>query len=356
MILIAFKEQANVVGVQIPAHKEYVYPRKTANLIQERYPQLIEKIRPLGVNYRKYKGQNLSGKKLLLWRTGGFGDILLITPLVRQLKESYPNCEINFGCMPAFSYIFYRNRNISKIYGLPVPLSLLKEHNFHLHFQGTIEKSNSPKLHACDLFANHAGVTLKNKNTEFHLPPDVLKNAETFILEELKIPKDQKKVAIQVKASSVVRSYPGHLLKQVLALLTAKGLACVLIGLEKDRIPGLEMPGVFPAYDYGKTVLDAVALFRNCDVLLSPDSSMTHFAGALSFPNVALYGPFPGQIRTKYYSNCTTLEVHSDCAPCLIPSGKPCHEAEKIGVNWSPCFETLKPETVVETIMEKLGD
>ena len=47
--------------------------------------------------YRPYLGQNAEDKTILVFRTGGIGDLLFIQPNLRYLKETYDNCNIKFA-------------------------------------------------------------------------------------------------------------------------------------------------------------------------------------------------------------------------------------------------------------------
>lgn len=38
--------------------------------------------------YKKYNGEDLTQKSVLIWRQGGIGDILFIGPLIRELKKN----------------------------------------------------------------------------------------------------------------------------------------------------------------------------------------------------------------------------------------------------------------------------
>lgn len=354
--LISFNQEVNFRGIKIPAYVEHIYPTGIAAAFRRDHKDKIAKSRGLGPLYRKYNGQDLENKKLLMWRTGGFGDILFMTPLIRRIKKRFPSCEINFSCFPKFSAVLAGNPYVSNLYALPIPLPLFKQHHYQLHFEGTIEKSKNEKLHAIDYFAKHANVNLTNRKLDIRLHKKNRAIARKFVREQLNIKQGEKIIAVQSRASAQLRTYPHPLLIKVMKKLAGEGYKCIVIGLEGAFPEGCDIEGVYDACGKFEWMLDSVALMDECDMLIAPDSSLTHFAAALDLPTVAIYGPFPGEIRTKYYSRCITLEAEHHCIPCMLHKPGPCPEAIKIETIWSPCFDSITPEMIVEealTILEK---
>jgi ADP-heptose:LPS heptosyltransferase len=317
-------------------------------MFQVRSPGLVRRIEPLDWRYRKYEGQDLAGKSLLVWRTGGFGDLLFLTPLLAQLRADH-DCVIHAATRPVFRMVL-EGGLVDAVHPLPIAQSFLERHDYHLHFEGTVEVSRDPARHAVDLFARHAGVELRSKNLVYRLPPDAAVRAEAFV-GGLGLPDDAPRIAVQARASSIIRTFPPDALAETLRLLVAEGIACLVLGREGHFPEAARVPGVIDLC--GKLpMVDSVAVMTYCDALLAPDSSLTHFAGALGVPTVALYGPFPGAVRTAYYPRCTTLEAQAPCAPCFLHGSKPCPRAEPSG--HSSCWRTLPPERIAGAVVRAI--
>ena len=49
----------------------------------------------------------LSGKHILIENCPGLGDLVMVTPALRKIKELYPDCEVelNEGGQPVYYYI-----------------------------------------------------------------------------------------------------------------------------------------------------------------------------------------------------------------------------------------------------------
>ncbi len=57
-------------------------------------------------------------KRILLIKRGAMGDILMTTPLIRQLRQNYPNCQIDYCLAKPFESALFKNQNLNKIIAL----------------------------------------------------------------------------------------------------------------------------------------------------------------------------------------------------------------------------------------------
>lgn len=64
--------------------------------------------------------------KILLIKRGALGDILMATPLIRQIKQSLPDCQLDFLIANSFKVILENNHYIDNIIGLNGKLFTIK--------------------------------------------------------------------------------------------------------------------------------------------------------------------------------------------------------------------------------------
>ena len=346
-------DRSSVVVGEVP----HVFSDGDAVLILAKYPDKVGRIEDVALT--PYRGENLAGKTLMIWRTGGYGDLLFITPAMRRLKKIYPTCRIWFGTRHQYQMVLRGNPDVSRVITMPFPTSFLEKVDYHLHFEGAVEQSRDPRLHAVDIFGKRADVTFGEGD---RMPIYAQDQARTEILRRELVREglltDVPLVGVQARSSSPIRNYPQHLLLKVIQKLARKGHQVAVFGLKGDFPKGARQRGVLDLCGRYPEMADTVAVLAACDLLVAPDSSLVHFAAALRIPTVALYGPFPGRIRTLHYPLCRTLEVDGKawpCAPCMIHSQQPCREARKRGQAWSPCFETITPQAVVEAVLDVLN-
>jgi ADP-heptose:LPS heptosyltransferase len=95
-----------------------------------------------------------------------------------------------------------------------------------------------------------------------------------------------------------------------------------------------------------------------CDACIAPDSVFCHVAGALHIPTIALYGPFPWQLRTAHAPSIHALQGVAKCAPCfhhsrvgeVFPRGEECE-------NTGDCaaLARISPSRIVSKIDSLIG-
>jgi ADP-heptose:LPS heptosyltransferase len=315
-----------------------------------------------------YNGQDLNDKSLLIFRYGGFGDILFTTPLVRYLKRKYPRAKINFACAKKYHMVWRGNKDIARfgVHKYPIKETLLDNFDYYLHFDGIIEGSKeAEKENAYDLFFEKAGIDSKSIDDMDKMP---IYHPDSYSVESIRNklryrygiekPKESCIILLQAKASSAVRTVePGVLIESAMKLVEY-GAIILFIGGRGDVPIKWNLPNIYNvAGDFSMT--DSVSLLKYSSLVITPDSSFVHFAAALGVPCVSIYGPFPSDLRTRYYNNNVSIEPPPDakekCWPCF-DHGKFCKKADQ-RTFISPCLsrQYITSELIVKTCLMMLG-
>jgi ADP-heptose:LPS heptosyltransferase len=307
---------------------------------------------PLEAKYQKYSGQDLNGKKLFIWRTGGIGDICYASPLFSYLKKKYPTCHLSMatGCKEPLENL----PEIDALYSMPFDVSLLNSSDYVMHFQGIIESQSeaSKRTHASDMFFSYLGIDSLQFSAEDKRPRLVFTDTEKQWVEsefqKLQVQKDDYVVGIQVETSSPVRNWPKEKMATVVNILAREPkVKVVLIGSAAQAVVGNFIKGnntnVFVATSY--TVRQSICLATRYDLIVAPDSFMVQVAGGLEKPLIGLYGPFPSELRMKYFKNAIALEPKAVCTPCFTHDFRACIKGFP-----SPCFSLISPEDVLQAI------
>jgi len=371
MKVATFKQAGQFGAVDVKPDAPRVLPDGTAAQLATRYPGLAE-FGDLDGNYNKYDGHDLTGKSLLLLRNGGFGDLLFLTPLIRYLDEKYEHAGIAVGCGRKYEGVFLRNRRVRRVHTYPVRLKDFVSYDYQLCFEGTIENSKDPELHAVDLFARHAGVhDLGDRMLEYEVDRGLANKVKNILRYEFDMKPGDVKIAVHLRSSSPLRNYPPGSSLRVAAALGLGGAKVFLLGTKRDwdEIVGVDretlvkLKNVTNLCGRFKSMDGTAAFLSKMDLLIGPDSALVHIAAATGVPTVALYGPFPGAVRTKYYPDCITLEGKKrkwlglkSCTPCFAHGHLPCPKAKRDAA--SPCLRNLKPEIVLKaalTVLAKRG-
>jgi ADP-heptose:LPS heptosyltransferase len=368
MKIVTFDRFVRIGAATVAAGEPVLLPDKTTDLLRAGWRGHVC-VDELDGHYRKYEGQPLEGRSLLLVRNGGFGDLLFLTPLLRHLDLKYKHAGLAAACARRYHAVYLRNRRVRRIFTYPVRLKDFLSYDYQLCYEGTLENSTDAELHAVDLMAAHAGVSdVGERGLEYDVEPALARKAKNILRNELKVRAGDATVGLHLRASSPIRTYPLESSLAVAEVLGAAGARVFLLGAAGDweRTTGRKLspsptpPNVDNLCGRFRTIDHTAAFLSQLDLLIGPDSSLVHFAGALELPTVALYGPFPGAVRTKYYPKCVTLEgryarapEEEECAPCFKHGPYPCPKAGEDRV--SPCLGNLAPEKVVRFTVEALA-
>jgi ADP-heptose:LPS heptosyltransferase len=288
------------------------------------------------------------GNRVLVTRSGGFGDLLFLTPLLRTLVAQ--GKEVTVCCHGKYR---------EALSGVPVewcpyPMfsSDVNTYDQELWMEGIIEFAEKPEVHAVDLFAEAARTELtEGKELSF-----AVQDADRAWA-ELKFPKKGKRVGVQLMASSPARTYPKEMMVEVIRRLLEKGdTEIALFGAPGTVQLEAEHPLILNVASKAERFGQSAAVLEQCEVVLAPDSAIAHLAGALRLPTIALYGPFPWQARTAYAPTVRALTGVLRCAPCYwhgrggpYPPDGPCSITGRC-----EALAQLEPERVVREVRKYL--
>ena len=319
---------------------------------------------PFNDVYNKYTGQDLNGRKIIMMRHGGGGDILFMTTGIKELKRKYPEAKISVAIGEQYISLAENEPEIDKIYHLPICLNDWNEFNYHLIFENLIEQNPlASEYNAYDLFMMQMGFDVKkvpaeNKIPQIHLPdqdlPDQNLPGNSDQKLALKHP-DIKRVGIQIESSSPIRNYPITKMIPVIEKLQEKGMQVWLFGSQAQRDSILYVAGqlkglVWNTMDF--SIKKSLLYAKRMDYFIAPDSMFIHVAGAFGIPFVGIYGPFHSSVRMKYFKNAVGIDAKVACSPCFKHGHWPCSKGEP-----SPCFSLITPEIVLKAFeeLERIG-
>jgi ADP-heptose:LPS heptosyltransferase len=301
--------------------------------------------------YKPYMGQELEdGSELLVFRTGGIGDLLFIQPNLRYLKQKYPKCYIKFACGPQYQPMVRLWEDcIDEIVTLPFTFDTLRNADYHLLFEGVIERCKEAETtNAYRLFTKWLGLNLPDELLIPKQTPNP-KSVESCkkILDEWRgwqLHKDF--VVLQLRASSPIRTPSPDFWRKIIDQLTKRDLRIVFVdnpkqaeNIDKFMATLSSSTRVFNFARYSESIGDTIALTSLSKGVIATDSALLHIAASLDLPCYGIYGPFPGEIRLDTYPKAKWINAKRFCAPCFIHSPKPCKYAEKNG--YSPCYGNL---------------
>ena len=316
--------------------------------------------------YKPYEGQDLSDKRLLIWRTGGIGDLLFIQPNLIHLKEKYPTCEIYFACGPQYHAMVETWDCIDTLVDLPFNFLQMVRADYHVTFEGVIERCDLAKnTNAYRLFTDWMGLFLPDEKLKpVNIPKPELVEKARGALWSWGIEKTPFIVA-QLRASSPIRTPRPSVWGKILNILAKEGHTIVITDSKrfedgiKDFINAFidedVRHRVFNFAPYSEALDATIALISFSTLVLSIDSAAVHLAASLNKPSLTLYGPFPSKIRISTYGKqAQAIECNDvSCAPCYIHGHIPCKNSQD---DHGRCFDAIKYDEVLEKANEMMKE
>jgi len=316
-------------------------------------------------NYRPYSGQDLTDKRLLVWRTGGFGDLLFIQPSLRYLKKLYPTCKIMFSCAAQYKSMVESFKEVDQLIPLPFNADLLFETNseYHAIFEGVIERTReAQKENAFVLFSKSIGLDIPLEDLVPQIDPKIEKmKAASKVLDEWGI-LGSKFVVLQPRTSSIIRTPRPSIMTSIINHLIDLGLNIVITDSPSqfDFVESIisNTKDKSKVYNFTKksdSMDMTIGLTSMCELVVAPDSAMIHIGAALNKKVFGIYGAFPGNIRMSTYKNCDWIEPKKEknpCSPCFLHGNEPCRHS--IG-GYSPCFDMINLGDVFQKIDKLLS-
>jgi len=311
-------------------------------------PTLIPSRRKFSDCFKPYRGEDLAGKTLFVWRSGGIGDLLFIRPILMAFKEKYEGIKIIFATKTRYhSMVEQWDDCIDELSMVPFDVdSTLDAADYHISYEGLIERCKEAELmDAHDLFAKHSHIEIKNYNRRMKC---ICQNRFFDVIRN-------EYAVVQIGSSSPIRT-PWHgKMIEVIDHLT-ESIDVIISGSQRetrtidDIISCCKRPErIINFSKFTGSIVDAVKLVTGAKIVVAPDSSHVHMAAAQGVPCVGIYGPFPARVRTEHYENF--IGVEPDESDACTHGGKGCFTHSHLPCHWgTKCWHHLDTEKITNAI------
>lgn len=305
--------------------------------------------------YKPYSGQNLTNKSLLIWRQGGIGDLLFISPNLIFLKETYKNCKIIFSCGPQYQSMLKGWDFIDEVIDLPFNASYMFKSDYQITFEGVIERTREAEKENCyKLFTKWMGLNLPDELLIPKQTPtqDSIEKTERIL--KAWLINDQPFILIQMRSSSPIRTPRPKFWKNIIDGITERKINVILSDLPHmsndidNFINTLNFKHrVFNFSQYSFEIADAVAMTSKAKMVVAVDSSIMHIAESLGVKSLGIYGAFPGNVRLSTYKHADWIDAKALCAPCFKHGTILCKNSSNGYVN---CYDNINTNEVLEKV------
>ena len=299
--------------------------------------------------------------KFLILRFSSIGDIVLTTPVIRCLKQQYPEAEVHYATKKSYKTLLENNSYIDKIFvlekGLNELVKFLKSERYdyiidlHNNLRTTIiklrlgvksfsfdklnlqkwllvkfKKNLMPNVHIVDRYMKTVeSLGIKNDN----------KGLDYFIPEKDEIPLDwlpenfrNGYAVYAIGGQHETKKLP---LNKMIELCQTIKLPLVFIGGKEDTIISNQLSVIskdFPIFDTcGKCNLNqSASIIRNSKIVYTHDTGMMHVASALKKKVISIWGnTVPAFGMYPYQTDYEVIENKDlNCRPCSKIGYKKC--------------------------------
>jgi ADP-heptose:LPS heptosyltransferase len=342
--------------------------------------------------------QAMQPKKILLIKLWGIGSVVLLSPVVNNLKKKYPHAEIHF-LTKKWLHTIYDTSVFDKVYSLNtwwilnavkdfmvVPLMLMKEHydlviDFEVvsYYTATLTFLINPKYsigfkiigkpkdklydftamyheskHITEIFSLPLRILWQEDIVYDLIPPSYTSVDEAKISSE--IPDVKNAIAVNVNASDLAyeRRWPAKYYIHLIDALTEKWEKIILTG---DHLDKTYVDSIYHQLKHKQAVINIAWLYtlkqffvviRSVKLFITNDSGPLHVAVAYQTPTISFFGPETPLIYGPQYKK----ELHKVffenlyCSPCISVF----RDKNFVCTNHNACMFAIQPEKVLQQV------
>ncbi|AFN73525.1 ADP-heptose:LPS heptosyltransferase II [Melioribacter roseus P3M-2] len=332
------------------------------------------------------------GEKILVIQTAFLGDAILTLPLIRKLKDSFPDGVIDVLTIPQSKQIFeyspyvndlilydkrrdkslkalfrvvkeIRNREYTRLYSphrsfRSSLIALMSGSQFRAGFDKAVmsfvynyQAEYNNAVH--EVQRNLRLIGFAENDDSWKIFPEFVIEEKVLVKIKSFLPSSEKKVICLAPGSVwYTKRYPRF--DEVIKKLIEENYFVILIGGSEDVSLCDSLSEGYVETDLislaGKlTVVESVALLMNCDALISNDSAPVHMAMATDTPVVDVYCSTIPDFGFYPYSRFSSVVSYDglECKPCGIHGHKSCP------IKTFDCGHLLDPDIIIHE-MERL--
>lgn len=244
-------------------------------------------------------------------KVGGIGDVLMLTPSLREIKRRFPKASLTFAIdmHTTGNNVYYELVRNAPFVDEIVDARYVQRGAYDFVFDASAvclryERPGLPEINRIDLFARAAGFTsLKSKRPFYEVE------------QQERIPHDGKfYVLLHTASNEEKRCWPIERYLQLIEQLQDLPIVFLIADFNQKHHGWAKLANCRNIS--GCTVRELAAWIERADVFVGPDSGPMHLAGALGTQSIVLFGSIPPGARINHYPSHKAITSGAACAPC----------------------------------------
>lgn len=301
-------------GQDYPSNFHYLcFDFKTIKEVLKRYGfERIERVNvepvfsPGELQVVAYKPHKVRPKNILLKRRGALGDVLLITPIIRELNRIYGNAALIYTSSD-YPQLFREMKEVTRSFNYNEEDP---EITFDEYYNLDLTYEREPKQHIVDAYTKVVfGKVLENKTPFFCIP-----EAEKKSVQELFISKYSRFAICNFSKSWENRTIHSDIINGITSWAKQNDVTLITVGLTKDIVPegSIDLRNVL-------TLGQIRHLVDNSLFYIGNDSGLFHLAMSGKAPVIGLFTCVDHEYRALPRSDKDhMINASIDCHGCHV--------------------------------------
>jgi len=282
--------------------------------------------------------------KQLIIRDAGIGDLLLLEPVIRELKN---NKNIDITMLSMFPDVYNNNPSINKNLLMNTKENIkninFNDYDCYEDLRNYSETAGSRhEKHRTDVYNEKFNLEIKDKEPRIYFKNEksILNKKEGYIY-----------IGIELNASHSYRKYyyGTELIEYILN--ADKRNVIVILGKE-DFISYNENKRIIN-YQSKTTIRECINIIKDIDYMITVDSGLMHVALSLHIPTVCIFSIITPKLRLQYYTgNYKVIWESPECHGCGDYHMMRCKHGDiKKDFEIPKCLD-IKPEKIYKLLYE----
>ena len=249
-----------------------------------------------------------NAKVCVLRRVGGIGDVLMMTPALKELKARLPEIELTVGIdrHSTRGDVYYELLKNAPFIDELVDARYINRKKFSQCVDISavcipFEKKGFPSRNRIDLFSNYLGFQkVEDKVPFYNRTQEEIDIAKSFYQKNFN--EFGPVIAIHTASNEKKRCWPLNQILSFIAYMKQEIPTIQFLMLDQNMIckEWSALKNVVPVYN--SKIREMAALIGECDIFIGPDSGPMHLAGALKKKSVVVFGSVPPEARINHYA------------------------------------------------------
>lgn len=283
--------------------------------------------------YEKVVSRGGVGKVCVVRRVGGIGDVLMVTPALRQLKKDFPSLHITYAIdmHTTGNNVYYELMKNAPFVDSLVDARFVQHGSYDAVVDVSsvclrFERSDLPPINRVDLFGRAMGVRHISDRCSWYKPL----GQELAIADLLYAPHKalgKRIVVLHTASMEEKRCWPIEKYVSLVERALVDKFPVVFVALDFNNKLG-SWSKYSNCIDASNTnVREMSALISEADFFVGPDSGPMHIAGAVGTKSFVIFGSVPPAARINYYPTHEGIVLKGlSCLGCWY---KPCPYSTK---------------------------